>query len=82
MKSLVVSAMALAMFSGVAFADIAAGSYDSASHVEFLFPLQDGATAPVKHVVLKKHVAVVNSGSTTSFGEKAIQEDGSYNSKN
>ncbi len=82
MKSLVVSAMALAMFSGVAFADIAAGSYDNASHVEFLYPTQDNVAAPVKHVVLKKHVAVVNSGSSTSFGDKGIQEDGSYNSKN
>ena len=82
MKSLVVSAMALAMFSGAAFADIAVGSYDPASHVDLFSPAQDNVSAPVKHVVLKKHVAVVNSGSSTSFGDKGIQEDGSYNSKN
>ncbi len=81
MKKILVSAMALALFSGAAFADIAAGSYDNASHLGFVYPTQDGVDAAVKHVVIKKRVSIVNSGSATSFGEKAIQEDGSYNSK-
>lgn len=81
MKKILVSAMALALFSGAAFADVAAGSYDNASHLGFVFPTQDTDAVAVKHVLTKKRVYVLNSGTTASFGEKAIQEDGSYNSK-